>query len=985
MPPVTAIITATVAIVQNPAVANFLINLAIAVALGMAQRALTESPSLKQASLNRATMIRQPVTIRRVIYGQARVSGPIVFMHEQTRTVAQPGTVDSLFLRDLYLIVPLADHEVEEIGEIYFNERLVQVDPDGEVRAGFFGPSKFVEPPPFFAPQLIPVVKIFKHLGSDDQAADPHFISQIGSKWTENHRLRGVAYLAVVLTYNSNTFPTGIPNITAVVKGKKVFDPRTSQVNYSNNTALCSLDYLQNQRYGLRATDAEIDSSSFIAAANVCDEQVALQAGGTENRYESNGTFDTSEAPKDILSDIAFSMAGTITNSGGRWSAKPGAFFPADLELTERHARDSINVVTKTTRRDNFNGVKGLYVSSLNDWQPSDFPPVSSDFYLQQDGGERSWADIELKFTTSPSMSQRIAKIFLERARQQIRCEFPANLSAMRLKASDNVELSISRFGWDKKLFEVAQWELVQADSSGDDTPGIGVDLALVEIAPEVFNWNSGEETTVDFAPNTNLPNPFNPVAVPTGISLVAGTTELLTLGDGSVLNRLKVSWSLHPDTSVIMNGQIEVQWKKTSESNYGNSLPLSGSSTVVFLSPVEDGTEYDVRIRAINSIGVTSDFVEVTNFLIEGKQDPPPDVPNLSSNGTILTWTYPNPPSDLAGFLVRNKPGNNSFWGDAQPSHGGIITTTQFDISSVVSGLRTFLVKAVDTSGIESLEPAILVKDIGDPLTANIVEEIDLKDLGFPGIITNGTIDGNGDLLADENALFMYTGDDGTLIYSGIESSPFYGTRLMYTGSDSNPFYTDDAVLFYDSTVKQMVYVTTFSPSANQAGATLFLTITAEAANFIIEYRTDASASFYSGNDTAPMYSGDQDEPFYTVAVFIPWPGSITLAEQNYDIRVTTSPLGSVSKITAMKLIIDAVDITEILNNISLSAAGTRLPITKTYSTIKTVLFTLQDDGGAAVNVRLLDKLATGPLAQAIDASGNGTTASVDATVQGF
>jgi hypothetical protein len=64
----------------------------------------------------------------------------------------------------------------------------------------------------------------------------------------------------------------------------------------------------------------------------------------------------------------------------------------------------------------------------------------------------------------------------------------------------------------------------------------------------------------------------------------------------------------------------------------------------------------------------------------------------------------------------------------------------------------------------------------------------------------------------------------------------------------------------------------------------------------------------------------------------------------------------------------------------------GTRLPLQKSYRRVKTVNLTLQDDGGSAATLKVLDKdEVQGPLVRAFDAAGQGATATIDATVQGY
>ena len=73
-----------------------------------------------------------------------------------------------------------------------------------------------------------------------------------------------------------------MPQLTVQVRGKKVFDPRdntqtfgtVSTYKYSDNPALCFLDWISNDQYGKGLTSSQINMSTFSTAANVCDTQV---------------------------------------------------------------------------------------------------------------------------------------------------------------------------------------------------------------------------------------------------------------------------------------------------------------------------------------------------------------------------------------------------------------------------------------------------------------------------------------------------------------------------------------------------------------------------------------------------------------------------------------------------------------------------------------------------------------------------------------
>ena len=89
----------------------------------------------------------------------------------------------------------------------------------------------------------------------------------------------------------------------------------------------------------------------------------------------------------------------------------------------------SIQLTTKQSRRDTFNTVKGIFTSDEADFQPTDYPMVTSSTFTDEDG-EVVFADIDLPFTKSSVMAQRIAKITLFKNRQQLVLKAPLKLTA---------------------------------------------------------------------------------------------------------------------------------------------------------------------------------------------------------------------------------------------------------------------------------------------------------------------------------------------------------------------------------------------------------------------------------------------------------------------------------------------------------------------------------------------------------------------------
>ena len=143
-----------------------------------------------------------------------------------------------------------------------------------------------------------PAVATLAQLPEPVRFSLPDWLAEIPERWTADHRLRGRAWLACRFRWDATAFRTGVPKVTAVVRGRQVFDPRTGRVAWSANSALCAADWLTSYRGIPRERINLID---WIAAANLCDEPVPVRAGGSERRYETHGTLATDDDPRVVL------------------------------------------------------------------------------------------------------------------------------------------------------------------------------------------------------------------------------------------------------------------------------------------------------------------------------------------------------------------------------------------------------------------------------------------------------------------------------------------------------------------------------------------------------------------------------------------------------------------------------------------------------------------------------------------------------------
>mgnify|MGYP003133081649 CR=1 FL=1 len=721
----------------------FFTTFATTLALSGISQAMTKKPKIPtQATLlGRSQMVKQPITSRKIVYGRQKVSGAVVFMETSNKS------------QYLHIIVAIAGNELNSIQKVFLNDAELTLDGDGNITA----------------PSILSGVGIIKtQLGAADQA---HLnLAQYGAIWPGTATLKGIAFIYARLEYNPDSFPNGIPNISAIVEGKKVYDPRTTSTAYSKNSALILRDYLTNTEYGVGASSDEIDDASFIAAANVCDENVSLSAGGTEKRYESHGVVDTANPPKQVIEEMLSAMAGTLTYSGGKFYVKAGAYSSPSDTLTEDDLRAGISIVTKPSRRDNFNAVKGVFLpDEAGNFQPTDYAPVTSSTFEAEDGSERVFSELDLTFTQSSSMAQRIAKIALFKSRQQLVITMPCKLTAFKHNIGDTVMVTLDRFGFSSKVFEVTNWSFASSvDENGNAE--LGVDLILRELASSVFDWNA--EETAFVADNTNLRSPSDLLT-----PAVSASDEVRIINE-EVITVLNVDVT----TSDFLAQQVEVQAKKQSDSQF-TTLGISTFNEAVRFEmiDVEDGVTYDVRARTISSLGNRSAFATTTRKIV-GKTDIPSNVTNLSVNiigkEAHLSWT-PVTDLDLSHYVVRHSPATSGATFITSRTIADKISRPAN--TAVVPALTgTYLIKAFDKGGRESRNAAQSIVTIDSIEAGNVIQTI-TESPAFSGTKTDTVVVDDKLILTTTSLFDSVSGnfDDAEGLFDGgsstVDNEGFY------------------------------------------------------------------------------------------------------------------------------------------------------------------------------------------------------------------
>lgn len=756
--------------------------------VGVASKALMPKPKQPQGATtdmgNRTVTVRAPAAYREVIYGRVRKGGTIVFLHSTDNNggkmwlfmdVAFAGhecnAIETIYADDYAMTfdLPLADNFYQGENGRYATRSdtpIYALDPDGQTAETISTTTHYY-------------ANVTPHYGSLSQPADDFLINHSAGMWTSAHRLAGICHISLEFTHQPNMFPNGAPNPSAIIQGKRVYDPRTGLTVWSDNCALCVADYLCDATYGFGETYSDgIDIPALIAAANICDELVLKADGTYEKRYTCNGYFSSDIEPQEVLAGLLSSMAGKAVQIGETWKIYAGAYRAATVALDEDDFL-SLKVNVRMPRSELFNSVKGTYIDPNQSWQETSFAGVQSASSIAEDGAV-IWKDVALPWTTSASMAQRLAKIDLMRIREQISVQARCRLAAYMCQPGDTVQVTVAHYGWTAKEFEVIQTEL-SMDEGGEMT----VDLLLRETASNIYDWDEGEEQPPSIAPNTSLPDPF---AVPTPSGLTVTESQYVTRDGTSVRTLARLDWSIGENPYVT---QFQVVYRpfanETAEA--WTWLPLTGAPSYE-IEDFETGDFY-FAVRSISYQGAYSDWTILRKQIIGTSADPVAltnfQVVNMGGLA-LLSWDQS---SDLdvrvgGSIYIRHHPSTSGSptWAEAtqigSPVLGGEV------MAIVPLKLGTYMIRAYDNGG--RVGPIASFSTEGATILAYSTLDTLTEHTTFSGTKT-GTVVSAGVLSLDSTGNFsaipLLSAVPSVASYGGIEPEGSYAfNTTMNLGS---------------------------------------------------------------------------------------------------------------------------------------------------------------------------------------------------------
>ena len=702
-----------------------------------------------------------------VIYGERLTGGTRVFMETS-------GT-DNTYL---YMAIVMAEGEINDIEEIRVDDKVVTFASsfsDGtEVEVDSGDANFYKADPNVEGSSAESLIRVEPHYGTDGQSAST-LLSTLSS-WGSNHKLSGLCYLAVRFKWNQDAF-TGIPKVQAKIQGKKVKTYNASLVEqsatYQTNPAWCLLDYLTNARYGKGLAISEIDLQSFYDASLICETQVTPYSGGSDiNIFDINTALDTSKPIIDNVREFLKGCRGYLPYNAGKYNLIIETTGTASITLTEDNIIGGYSLSTPT-KNDRYNRVIVGFVNPDRNFQVDEvqFPPIddsglpSADQHATmkaEDGGFLLEGRFNFTTITSQYQAEEMAEVILRRSREALSLGINVDFNGYDLAIGDIVNITHSSLGFSAKPFRV-----IGITFNQDLTVG----LSLVEYQDNHYQWSEKAEATT--VPATNLPNPFT-IQPPASVTL---SDTLIEYNDGTVIVALDVTIGASPDSFV---DYYQVEYKLSTDSDF--IIYAQGSGLNHRVLNVIDQSIYDVRVKAVNSFGVSSTYVSAQRTIV-GAVEPPEDVQDFSCNivgqEAHLGWTQIGD-LDLAYYQLRfsDKTDGTGTWADSV----ALVEKISRPATSISVPARqgTYLIKAVDKLGnFSSNATAIISNVVGITNFNSIATQSEHPD--FDGTKTNVLVS-DSTLRLDSSELFdSASGDFDTEVSrffdSGVTNADFFAS----------------------------------------------------------------------------------------------------------------------------------------------------------------------------------------------------------------
>lgn len=579
-------------------VTTALITAITSLALGAIGQLIAGKPKL-DAPENTRTPLKTPIPPRMSAYGECRLYGAYAYYENSTYS---PGDTE-VFAPYALDVFAVHDGPADAILQRYLGDDRVTIAPDHTVNTlphGQYADDK---------------VRWYETLGPTPNVAFADMIDKSSGRWTSAHRGDGIVTLAVVWrpvkaeTF-SERFPQGAAPASIAARWQKVYDPRDVAQEpddpatwvWSANAVLHLLHYRLTREKARRVGGAVYPTGPqlldawnlffaptvdyWIDAANVCDENVALKAGGTEKRYRSCFAHRHTDAHTDVIEALTSTFDGwTCPRADGALVVYAGKYY----EPT--HSIGPEEIVSYSWQHgvideESVNELKVTYVSKDHDYGVVDATPWrDTDDMLERGQMRTQGIDFQIP---SHAQARRLAKRYFSRIMAPDRGLITTNVAGRAIRGQRYINLRIKEAG--AVFFDgVAEITALTRNLATG-----GVTFSWVSVTDALDDWNPETEEG-DPAPTADRPTLVSPPA-PT---VTTAFLVFVQSSDGGTGARIQIEVPGPAGDDITWFAR----WRKVgepvwNEQRYTDIEPGPAIILLTGMVPVNDDLEVEVAYR---------------------------------------------------------------------------------------------------------------------------------------------------------------------------------------------------------------------------------------------------------------------------------------------------------------------------------------------------------------------------------------------------
>lgn len=636
-----------------------------------------------------------------VVYGTEKVGAIVV---DRNVTDAAGGAENEFF----HVLAVFCHGEIDAFEEFYFND-VSENDAKWLKDKNSPGGAKW------FTKEV--------RIGSTTQSA-VNAVGKLNRFDANNSKYEGLAIAFFTFQQDKDqSIWGGEPQITARIRGKKVYDLRTGLTVYNENPALHLLDYLKSPIYGKALVDADLDLSSFIFVANICDQQEVATVSTLEcktvdgvyscsglpsevvtfSRFSNNNTIDTEVDIFKNMQEIANSFRGFFPDSDGRIKIATEIESSPVVTIDEDSILSSLTI-NRASKNDRYNRVVVRFKNKLANFEADEvvWPPTDSATYqqwLDEDNGIVLEHTIQADYIKYKALALQLAELSAKISRNIEEIQFTAPSTMMVLDVGDVFALNYASYGFEGREYRVSDIEYRE-------------DM-FVNIAAELHNdglypWADIEYE--EFLGGSNLGDPNN-MPPPTDLAIAADPT-FATSGT--------LSWNVS-NNAFIRRFDVQI--------NLGATVVYRAETLgQSFAIPLFNVGLYSISVRSVSALGTLSQAASISlNLQIP---IPPTDIefnvtyesieakPVLAGVGLGTTFEY--------GIDTASPVGRGFTFTFIGLAHTTLYTVYARTVTAL--GVSAWFTKEVTTADNASNLLDLIGEDIGASIFDDVVTEVEAE-----------------------------------------------------------------------------------------------------------------------------------------------------------------------------------------------------------------------------------------------------------------